>query len=139
MALDISSLARAFIQLKESMDLLHSDLAKTNPVIKRAFDRSAIQAFEFTYDSAVKMIVRQMRALSPNPGEFNAMTFKDQMRAAARAGLIPDAISFFDYREKRNKASHIYDEEVALEVLSVLEAFSQDAQFLLDKLREQNP
>lgn len=132
------NLEQAFLQLGENLKLLGCNLAETKPAIKRTFERSAIQAFEFTYEISVKMIERQMKEILPIPNEINRMPFRDLMREVASAGLIPDVERFVDYRDKRNDTSHHYDENRASAILSILGEFSQDIQFLLDRLEERN-
>ena len=43
-----------------------------------------------------------------------------------------------DYRQKRNLTSHTYNENAAKEVVSIIEDFANEAQYLLDRLKEKN-
>ncbi|GEM_PF-5816617 len=58
--LDSSSLERAAAQLEKSYGFLNSKEAARDPDLRDLFQSAAIQAFECTYDLAVKMIRRRL-------------------------------------------------------------------------------
>ena len=60
MKLDYSSLVSAVSQLQKSFDYLHSDLARKDAELREQFRAATVQAFEFTYELAIKMIRRQL-------------------------------------------------------------------------------
>ena len=64
MKLDYSSLEDAVAQLQRSFDYLHGDLASTDSDLREQFRAATIQAFEFTYELAVKMIQRQLTQIA---------------------------------------------------------------------------
>ena len=65
------------------------------------------------------------------------MTFNQLIRTANQFGLLKSNLEIWDdYRQKRNSTSHTYDESIAINVMSVLPSFKNDAQFLLNKLKE---
>lgn len=136
--LDCSSLERAVAQLEKSYDYLHSPLGREKPDLREQFRAAAIQAFEYTYELAVKMIRRQLEQIVANPAELRQMAFMDLMRTAAEAGLIREAPPFKIYREKRNLTSHTYDVERAKEVVGVINDFLHDLRFVLEELRKRN-
>ena len=43
------------------------------------------------------------------------------------------------YRKSRGTTSHAYDEEKALDVLSIVPAFFEEALYLLEQLKKYNP
>lgn len=67
MKIDFSPLASAVDQLQRSFDYLHSELASTDPGLREQFRSATIQAFEFTYELAVKMVQRQWPGSPPIP------------------------------------------------------------------------
>ncbi len=138
MKLDATPLEKSLGQLEENLALLDSDIAAGNPAHRRALERGAIQAFEFTYTVAMGLLKRQMEHIAPNPAELNKMEWKDFFRAAADMDLIPDVERFFDYREKRNLTSHNYREEIALTLLAMLDPFARDMRFFLNELQTRN-
>ena len=60
------------------------------------------------------------------------------MRAAADAGIIRDPVKFMIYREMRNITSLTYEESSAEEVISVVDDFLKDMDYLVDQLRRRN-
>jgi nucleotidyltransferase substrate binding protein (TIGR01987 family) len=138
MRLDVSSLEKALSQLDESLSYLRSDLASGDPGLRAQFRAAAIQAFEFTYELAVRMIRRQLAEIAAVPSMLAEMSFRDLIREAADAGLVVDPESFFLYREIRNITAHTYDETVAERVLGVLDGFRKDILVLLRELKRRN-
>ena len=138
MKLDYSSLESAVAQLQRSFDYLHSDLARQDAGLREQFRAAAIQAFEFSYELAVKMIRRQLALVAANPGALREIDFADLMRDAADAGIVRDAPAYMRYREMRNRTSHTYDAGWAEEVVAEMDEFLRDMRHLLAKLEERN-
>ena len=67
-----------------------------------------IQAFEFTFELAWKT----MKDYLESEGFDKMAGSKDVIRTAFQAELIEDAEAWLNCIEKRNTASHTYDEEV---------------------------
>ena len=139
MKLDYSSLEDAVAQLQRSFDYLHGDLARTDSDLREQFRAATIQAFEFTYELAVKMIQRRLAEVAANPDALRQMDFADQLRDAADAGIVREALPYIRYRELRNKTSHTYDADRAEETVSVIDEFLRDVRFLLQELQKRNP
>ena len=139
MKLDYSPLASAVEQLQTSFGYLHGDLACADSGLREQFRAATIQAFEFTYELAVKMIQRQLAQIAANPDALRKMDFADLMRDAADAGIVRDALPYISYRELRNKTSHTYDADRAEETVAMIDEFLRDMLFLLQELRKRNP
>jgi nucleotidyltransferase substrate binding protein (TIGR01987 family) len=77
---------------------------------------------------------RYLKESSASPESIDQLSFADMMRDAAKAGLIKDPMRFRLYREKRNMTSHVYNQEKADEVLSVIDDFLADALQLKQEL-----
>jgi nucleotidyltransferase substrate binding protein (TIGR01987 family) len=135
--LDLTPLRKACTALEESLQYLRSDLAR-DPGLRRQFRAAAIQAFEFTYDIAYKMLTRQLEQISENPSEIDRLTYMQLIRAAAEAGLVTNVQGFQIYRDRRNITSHAYDERKADQVLAILADFATDARALLAELERRN-
>ena len=138
MKLDYSSLESAVAQLQGSFGYLHSDLAREDAGLRAQFRAATIQAFEFTYELAVKTIRRQLAQVVANPDVLRMIDFADLMRDAADAGLVRDAPSWMRYREMRNRTSHTYDADRAEETVAAMDEFLSDMRHLLDALGERN-
>ncbi|MCY3886090.1 MAG: HI0074 family nucleotidyltransferase substrate-binding subunit [Chloroflexi bacterium] len=137
--LDLSPLERAIAQLEESLDFVESELAESDPRVHKQFRAAAIQAFEFTYGLAFRMLRRHIELTADNPALVDEMTFADVIREAFRRDLVKSELEAWrDYRAKRGTTSHTYDEEMAQEVFDGIHAFLWDARYLLEQLRERN-
>ena len=96
---------------------------------------ATIQRFEYTYSLALKMLSRFINNESKEI--THTMTFNQLIRTANQFGLLKSNLEIWDdYRQKRNSTSHTYDEAIALEVMSIMPNFKDDAEFLLSKLKE---
>ncbi len=137
MKLDLTALQDALRALDKSLGYLNSDLAK-DMNLREQFRGACIQAFEFTYEMAYRMIKRQLEQIASEPAELDRMTFMQIIRAAAEAGLLADVARFRDYREKRNATSHTYNASKAEAILAVLPSFSADIHILLSDLERRN-
>jgi len=137
--IDVSPLAKALAQLEKSLRYAASDAIRQDKDLRELIRAAAIQAFEFTYDLAVKMSRRQLGEIEPDPDILHQMTLLDLMRTAANAGLVRDALAFRRYRELRNITSHTYDGVKAEEVMAGIPPFVEDIRFLLTELQRRNP
>lgn len=137
MNLDISPLEKATYQLQKSFTYLHSEKAKDED-LREQFRAATIQAFEYTYELAIKMIDRQLLKIAANPRESRKLDFIDRMREAADVGLIHDPIVYIKYRELRNKTSHTYDIEQAEVTVAAIDGFLDSMRFLVEELKRRN-
>ena len=139
MKIDYSALEKAIGQMEKSRGFLHSEMAKKNKDLYEQFRASAIQAFEHTYELALKMLRRQLEQIVANPPELREMAFMDFIRTAYEAGLVLDVPAFKIYREKRNITAHTYDADKAEDILEILDSFLRDVRYLRDELKKRNP
>ncbi len=132
MKLDLSSFKKAIDSLQTAIDEYHK-----NPNI---FVRDAcIQRFEYTYELAWKMLKRFLEITSANPVEIDEMSFQNLIRTGSEKGLLLHGWDVWaNYRKARSTTSHVYNEQKALDVFSVIPGFMQDAQHLLQQLQAQS-
>lgn len=114
--IDIEPLLKAAGSFQEALTQVTSDLTRDG----------AIQRFEYTFELCWKTMRRLLRAKG---AEVNFP--KDVFREAAVDKLISDPQAWFGFLEKRNKATHIYKEEVANEVYAELPKFDKALQEFL--------
>lgn len=138
MNLDYSSLENAVSQLRKSFEYVHSDLARNDSDLRDQFRGATVQAFECSYELAIKMIRRQLAGIVANPDALRASDFADVMRQAADAKIIRDAQSFMRYRELRNLTSHTYNADQAEATVAAVNDFLSDMAFLLENLEKRN-
>ncbi len=132
MPLDLTSLNKAVLSLKEALDEYEHNTSK--------FIRDAcIQRFEYTYELSHKMLKRQLEIMSANPNEIDALSFPDLIRQACEKSLLlNDWSKWKNYRKQRGTTSHAYDEEKAIKVFEIIPEFYQEAEYLLQQLKVRN-
>lgn len=138
MKIDLSAFEKALKQLEKSLTFLHSELSRNNPDLYEQFRAAVIQAFEYSFELAIKMVRRQLEQIVINPGELREMVFMDLMRTAFEAGLVREVTPFKVYRELRNITSHTYDGTQAEKIIAVMEDFREDMDFIINQLRARN-
>lgn len=133
--IDLSSLEKAIAQLKKSLDYAYSDLAQNDPDIAQQFRAAGIQAFEYTYELAHKMLKRYLEATEPSAEVIDNMTFQELIRTGAERGLLRHSWDIWKHhRDQRNLSSHTYDEGKAESVFQHIPEFLQDVLFLYNEL-----
>lgn len=105
---------------------------KTNDFVRD----SVIQRFEYPYAIAVKLIQKYLEITHPNPDEVDKLTFNDLIRTANEKGILYGNLADWAlYRRRRNITSHTYNLEKANMVLEIIEQFSNEIAFLLEKIK----
>jgi len=104
-----------------------------------AVRESVVKRFEYTYESSLKMLRRTLARDMGSTEEVLPMSFVEVIRAAWAKGLLrEDVIAWKQFRENRNRTSHMYGEESAIEVCSATPRFLAEAKFLLSQLEKRN-
>jgi len=98
-------------QLQNAVDKLKEaqSFEKTEPLRE-----ATIQRFEYTFELAWKLI----SSIAHDQG-IEVYGIKNVIRDGAKLGLIDDTAKWFKYALARNKSSHGYKEEIAIEVYKV--------------------
>ena len=139
MKLELTPLEDAVAQLEEALDIYNSDLALTDPRLKRHLRAAVIQAFEFTYELSFRMLRRYLELASANPAEIDELVFNDVIREAYGQALLRSELpEWLEFRRNRGTTSHAYNEEKAQEVFESVPDFLQEARYLLNRLQERN-
>ena len=136
---------KCYFRYMEILDITHFEKALTslesilNRYEKDNFDidirDAVIQRFEYTYSLALKMIIRFINMQSPEV--LADMTFNEAIRKANKLGLLKNNLEkWTEYRQKRTATSHTYDEKIAIEVVSVIPDFKDEAEYLLAQLKK---
>ena len=129
--LDISALENAENRLNEMLARYKKEAND------EAVRDSVIQRFEFTYSIALKTLRKYFIERAFILEEVNQMSFNEMIRTASQLSLIKSNLEKWTiYREMRNMTSHTYDEEIALQVVSIIPDFSDEITYLLTKLKE---
>ncbi len=99
---------------------------------------ACIQRFEYCFELSWKMLKRQIEDEIGNTAEVDGYSKRTLLRVAAERGLIGSPEPWFVYLVQRNKASHAYNAQVAIELASVLEEFFIAANSVLTTLESRN-
>jgi len=96
---------------------------------------ACIQRFEYTFELSWKMLARRLERDLPNAQSVDAMSFRDLMRSGGERGLVRDVAAWMVFRDKRNITSHTYNASKAADVATIIPAFANEAQALLEQLQ----
>lgn len=119
----LSKLKRAYYKLKEAV----------NSDIKSELERDGvIQRFEFTFDifwKTLKIILRYkgIECFSP----------RDCIKIAFRNNIIPDDEIFLDMLEDRNLTSHIYDDDVVIQIFQRVKIYTVYIERAIEKIERE--
>ena len=131
--LDISALKNAENRLNEMLARYKKEAND------EAVRDSVIQRFEFTYSIALKTLRKYFIERAFVLEEVNQMSFNEMIRTASQLNLLVSNLEKWTvYREMRNMTSHTYDEEIALQVVSIIPDFSKEIAYLITRLKESN-
>ncbi|MEI8365121.1 MAG: HI0074 family nucleotidyltransferase substrate-binding subunit [Parachlamydiaceae bacterium] len=89
----------------------------------------AIQAFEFCYELAWKMMKRVLESRGQEVGSP-----KDTFRKAVLEKIIDDPEIWFEFQKKRNLTSHTYEQENVNAILEIFDTFSIELEKLIQRL-----
>ncbi|QQV75165.1 hypothetical protein H6P87_00711 [Rickettsia tillamookensis] len=119
--LDISSLLKSRKKFEEFRKHLDTEQNKAG----------SIQAFEFCYEVAWKMMKRFCEKSGKTP-----YILKDVFREAAVSGLISDPTRWFKFIEIRNITVHTYNEKNVELVISIFDDFADAVDELIKNLEK---
>jgi nucleotidyltransferase substrate binding protein (TIGR01987 family) len=133
--LDLTSYQRAIVHLEEALAYCASDLSRNDQKLGYHLRAAAIQAFEFTYELAIKTLKRHLQLTESNPNIVALMTFDELIRRGFELQLLNAEIKEWrKFRRDRGTTSHTYDENKAQDVFSNIPVFLEEARFLYQAL-----
>lgn len=97
--------------LEKATKKLHESLER-DPSLDDIVIDATIQRFEFTYELSWKL----MKAYLEYSGHININSPRSTMKIAFKDQLIQEGDLWLKMLEDRNRTSHTYDEEIALEI-----------------------
>ncbi len=128
---DLSLLERALTRLGEAFA---THLSRPSDEFVRD---SIIKRFEFTYELAHATLRRYLEEASNAGEEVDRMSFPAMIRTASEHGLLLNGWDVWeDFRKARNKTSHTYNEETAMQVVEKVPNFVTEVRHLLNELKE---
>ena len=129
--IDYSVLGKAVGRLKEGLEALGHEPENT------LYRDAVIQRFESTYGlcaSLLKRYLEQTQAVAPE----NEMSFPAMIRTASESGLLRSGWdTWTEFRKARNLTSHVYNEDLARQVVERIPAFAVEAELLYEALEKE--
>ena len=127
--LDLSILKNSY----ETLTQCYNDFClEKNEKLKIYIKDSCIKRFEYTYESAKKIMNKYLK--KEYDKEEKDLTINNIFREMYALGLIENFENWVDYREKRNTTSHEYNLEKTYIIIDIIPNFIEDVKFLIYKL-----
>ncbi len=92
----------------------------------------AIQRFEYCFE----LVWKTLKRILDHKGILVNANPRDIFRYAAKESLISDPLPWFDFLEKRNKTSHMYKEEVAVEIAAIFPEFKLELDAVVENIQK---
>ena len=108
---------------------IKSALKKSRTNMVRA---ALIKFFELAFEQSWKILKKVLM----QDYSIETLGSKDTFREAAKLGLIQNPENWFKFVEDRNETVHSYDQAVADEIISDLNDFIEELDYLIDKLQK---
>ena len=139
MNLDFTSLKKGIKSLESAVSVYNKELGNScgKSDLMRTLQAGVIQNFEFVYELCWKFMKRW---LDENIGSTvtDGVTRRELFRLSAESRLINKVDEWMEFHKARNLTSHIYDEEIADDVLEYAVKILEYAEALLVSLEERN-
>ena len=129
--LNLTALINSFNTLKECYQDYSNE---KNEKIKGYIKDSCIQRFEYTYESAKKIMNKYLKKEYDKTEKDLAIN--NIFREMFGLGLINNFENWTDYREKRNATFHEYNDKWTYPILEIIPQFIEDVDFLIKSLNE---
>ncbi|MBO5436018.1 nucleotidyltransferase substrate binding protein [bacterium] len=129
--LDLTLLKNSLATLKECWTDLN---IQQDEKIKIYIKDSCIQRFEYTYESAKKIMNKFLKKEYDKTEKD--LSINNIFREMYSLGLIENFENWVEYREKRNITSHEYNLKLTYTILDCVQNFINDVEFLVDNLEK---
>lgn len=133
-SLNINNFEKSLAQLEQFLERAAQALKDKNQGDYELFRTGGIQAFEYCYEIAMKLLRKHIEMADVSTKEARRVHFADMLRIGAEFGFIKESTDWLRYREKRNKTAHTYSENIAEEVFAILPDFLSKAKVLMQAL-----
>ena len=125
----IDNLISALKTLKIGFELFQNN---RNPHIKDMLADSCVKRFEYTYETAKKIMNKFLKKEYDKTEKD--LTINNIFREMYSLDLIKSFDNWAEYREKRNYTSHEYDDRYTYEILELTPHLIEDVDYLIHKL-----
>ena len=130
-------MAAAIRQLERFLGFAETAVGGGDALAEDVARAAAIQAFEYTYELAVRLMRRYLIASEPGAAAPKAMSFNNLIRLAYERALIAEDLrGWLRFRDMRNETSRAYDQAIAENVYRDVPRFLSEARHLLTELND---
>lgn len=139
MALDLSSLKIAINSLEKAVNfsIKKENEKNTDSDEMAIIIAGVIQNFEFTYELCWKYMKRWLE-INISRDIVDGVPRNELFRRAAESRLIDEVEKWFEFHIARNKTSHVYDGDIAVEVYSAAKNFLPEAKLFCKRIEARN-
>ena len=137
MTLDLISLTRSIKVLRESVEDNIRNGSQFSPLQQETFRSGIIQNFEIAYELCWKEMKRWIEE-NVSPDVLFGVPRIELFRRAAENGLIDDIDQWMTFHQARNRTSHIYHADIAVEVYETAVSFIPEAENFLRNITARN-
>lgn len=127
--LDISGLKNCYKTLNECYQ---DYLAEKNDKIRVYIKDSCIKRFEYTYESAKKIMNKYLK--KEYDKDEKELTINNIFREMYNLGFLENFEHWVNYRLKRNITSHEYDINETYPIIEIIPEFIKDIEFFITKI-----
>lgn len=129
--LDLSNLKNSFSALKECY---FDYTQQTDEKIKTYIKDSCIKRFEYTYETAKKIMNKFLKKEYDKTEKD--LSINNIFREMFNLGLIKSFDNWVDYRECRNTTAHEYDISKTYPIIDLVPNFISDVDFFITNLEQ---
>jgi nucleotidyltransferase substrate binding protein (TIGR01987 family) len=129
--LDLGLLERALAQFKRALNeyAMHPQ--------EEAYRDSVVMRYVFTYELCVQVLRRYVQLEHRKPLPEDELRTPRVIRRANALGVVrTEWEEFATFRDARNAVAHTYSEAKAIAVATVAARFAEEAQYVLDQVKE---
>lgn len=129
--LDLGLFERALTQFKRALKEYGAHPKE------EAYRDSVVMRYVFTYELCIQALRRYVQLEHRKPMPEDELTTPRIIRRANALGVVrSEWEEFAVYRGARNAVAHTYSEAKAIEVAATAARFADEAQFVLDQIKE---
>ena len=134
--IDVAEILGCVEAINDAVELINA--TPNNPKLLRIYRGSALKEFEIVLEQTGRLL---RQALSyQTEKSTKSLSYKDVFRQAVTSMLISpeEAERWFEYRDLRNESAHEYGQDMANQLIEVMDKFVVDARKLLTAIGERD-
>lgn len=135
MSLNVQHLLRTADTLEQALPAIERH-ARRDDVLFDLYRNAAIKSFEFSLETAGKLLCKAVKAFVGSPRAVDVLVFNDVLRHAGKHGLLDNESveRWIAYRINRNNTADDHGESFASETLKLLSRYLADVRQLVPRI-----